>query len=276
MTDSAATASATKSKTTEKIPSAKVTKQTKTVKASKTTRKASAKSVSSKSKTTTKTKKEKPSFSPEYYDLPYKYNQTVVKILAQTPTTLFIYWEISDKDREALKQQYGEYFFEITKPVLVIYNETLGYFFEVDINDFANSWYLHVNDSNCEYKIELGRRPIPVNYDYMPQYDLEKSGPIKPIEAPYIYISSSNELETPNDHILFNKPNKIYFRNIKTNKIIEKDYKNFPFMAKDNHFVSLYELYEDLYAEEISNHHFDLNNPSSGNPSSENLSSKFR
>ena len=36
----------------------------------------------------------------EYYDLPYRYNQTVVKVLAQTPTTLFIYWDISDDDRK--------------------------------------------------------------------------------------------------------------------------------------------------------------------------------
>ena len=220
----------------------------------------------------------KVTFSPEYYDLPYKYNQTVIKILAQTPTNLFVYWEISDEDRESLKKQYGKYFFEITKPVLVIHNQTMNYSFEVDINDFANSWYLHVNDSNCEYQIELGRRPIPINYSYIPQYDLEKEGPIKPVESSYIYISSSNELEAPNDHILFNTKNKLYFRNIKTNQIIEKDIKDFPFVADNNKFISIYKLYEDLYKEEISNNSIDLNNPSSGarNPSSGNPSSKFR
>ena len=35
----------------------------------------------------------------EYYDLPYRYNQTVIKILAQTPHSIFIYWDISDADR---------------------------------------------------------------------------------------------------------------------------------------------------------------------------------
>lgn len=213
------------------------------------------------------------SFSPEYYDLPYKYNKTVVKILAQTPTNLFVYWEISDEDREKLKEQYGEYFFEITKPVLVIHNLTMNYSFEIDINDFANSWYFHVNDSSCEYKIELGRRPIPINYSYMPQYDIEKNGPINPIETPYVYISSSNNLEAPNDHILFNNKNKIYFRNVKTNQIIEKDVKDFPFIVKDNEFVNVYELYKKLYKDEISDGKFDRMNPSSGNPSSGNLSS---
>ncbi len=212
-------------------------------------------------------------FSPEYYDLPYRYNKTVVKILAQTPTNLFVYWEISDEDREKLKEQYGEYFFEITKPVLVIHNLTMNYSFEIDINDFANSWYFHVNDSSCEYKIELGRRPIPINYNYMPQYDVEKNGPINPVQTPYVYISSSNNLEAPNDHILFNNKNKIYFRNVKTNQIIEKDVKDFPFIVKDNKFINIYELYKKLYKDEIIDGRFDRMNPSSGNPSSGNLSS---
>ena len=47
----------------------------------------------------------------EYYDLPFKYNKTVVKTLAQTPTTLFVYWEISDEDVEKYKGQYGENFY---------------------------------------------------------------------------------------------------------------------------------------------------------------------
>ena len=228
--------------------------------------------VEEKKATSIKPKKEK-TFSPEYYDLPYKYNKTVVKILAQTPTNLFVYWEISEEDREKLKKQYGEYFFEITKPVLVIHNLTMNYSFEIDINDFANSWYFHVNDSSSEYKVELGRRPIPVNYSYIPKYDVEKNGPINPIQTPYVFISSSNNLEAPNDHILFNNTNKIYYRNVKTNQIIEKDIKDFPFIVKDNEFVNVNELYKKLYKDEISNGDLGRFNPSSGNPSSGNLSS---
>ena len=40
-----------------------------------------------------------PEYLLEYYDLPYRYNETIVKILAQTPKKLFVYWDISDKDR---------------------------------------------------------------------------------------------------------------------------------------------------------------------------------
>ena len=94
----------------------------------------------------------------EYYDLPYRYNQTVVKILAQTPNILFVYWDISDTDRNNFISQYGENFFNNTIPVLLIINKTMNYSYEIQINDFANSWYLHVNDANCEYQVELGRR----------------------------------------------------------------------------------------------------------------------
>jgi len=214
-------------------------------------------------------------FSPEYYDLPFKYNQTVVKILAQTPTNLFIYWEISDEDRENLKNKYGQYFFEITKPVLIVHNITFNYSFEIDIDDFANSWYLHVNDSNSEYKVELGRRPIPVNYNYISNYDIEKNGPINELQIPYVYISSSNELDTPNDKILFNKISKLYFRNVKTNDIVEKDISDFSSIYKDGIFINIYKLYQELYKEEIKNDSFNLYNPSSGNISSGSFSSRF-
>ena len=148
--------------------------------ASKTTKVVKAKKVAtSKSKKQTVSKKKIEIL--EYYDLPYRYNQTVVKLLAQTPTTLFVYWDISDSDRENLIKSYGEKFFEETKPVLIIHNETNNYSFEVDINDFANSWYLHIPDSKCVYNIELGRRPI---------YKQNIQNNINHTKTNYIYITS--------------------------------------------------------------------------------------
>ncbi len=201
----------------------------------------------------------KKTYSPEYYDLPFKYNKTVVTILAQTPTNIFVYWEISDKDRENLKKRFGKYFFEITKPVLIVHNITKNYSFEIDINDFANSWYVNVNDSNSEYQIELGRRPIEVNYSYIPEYDKEKNGPIEPLTVPYIYISSSNDLVVPNDHVLFNWTNKVYFKNVKTSEIVEKHIKDFPRINGYGKIidVDIYELYKNEFEENY------LKNPSS-------------
>ena len=146
----------------------------------------------------------------EYYDLPYRYNETIVKILYQTPETLFVYWDISDSDRENYIKQYGENFFNITRPVLIVHNDTMNYSFEISINDFANSWYLHINDSKCDYRVELGRRP---NY-----YNEEATKEIQEkIHTDYIHVSTSNGIESPNDHVLFNtnENNTIKIRNVK-------------------------------------------------------------
>ena len=252
------TKTTTKAKTTKKadIPKATSTKKTSTVKKAPTTKKTSAtkkastakKTSTTKNKTTKKTTKQKITTNiVEYYDLPQKYNKTIVKILAQTPKTLFIYWEISDDDIEKFKKDYGENFFEATKPVLIVHNYTLNYSFEVEINDFANSWYLHVNDSRSDYRIELGRRPLQVNEN---------------IKTDYIYITSSNEIESPNDHILFNNSQKmVYFRNVKTNKETAKPFASLSFIKNMGKIYEIYDLYQELYKNEENIE--DLTNPSS-------------
>lgn len=260
----------TKKEDTEKIRSSNSSSKTtnKTASSKKTNSKISKDNIKSKvnnKKTSTKsTKKDtskkrtssikKNNSIVEYYDLPYRYNQTIVKILAQTPKSLFVYWDISDEDKENYKLKFGEKFFENTKPVLIIYNDTLHYSFEVDINDFANSWYLHVNDSKSDYRIELGRRPIIYN---------EK------IEKNYIYITSSNKIESPNDHILFNKDQKmVYFRNVKTNKETKKSVSNLSFIRNMGKIYNIYDLYKEIYKNENVEEIYDLSNPSS-HPSSQ-------
>lgn len=195
----------------------------------------------------------------EYYDLPYRYNQTVVKVLAQTPTTLFIYWDISDKDRENFIRQYGADFFNNTKPVLIIHNKTMNYSFEIEIDDFANSWYLHVNDSNCEYCVELGRRPKYNNSE--PQINIPNN---------YLYVSSSNEIDSPNDHVLFDKALKtVYFKDVKTNIVTAKDITSISFLRNMGRIYNLYDLYSDFTKNAWINHwQLDLKNPSSSNPGS--------
>ena len=172
----------------------------------------------------------------EYYDLPYRYNQTVVRVLAQTPTTLFIYWDISDIDRVNFVKHYGEDFFNNTKPVLVIHNNTMHYSFEIEIDDFANSWYLHVNDANCEYTVELGRRPK--------YYNSEKH---VNIQNDYLYITSSNVIEAPNDHVLFDRNIKnVYFKDVKTNIVTAKDITSISFLRNIGRIYNLYDLQSDF------------------------------
>lgn len=252
--------SKTKNTTSKDI---KNNKTSSTTKKSSSTKTKTIKKVNSKNSTSKPSKIKKANII-EYYDLPYRYNQTVVKVLAQTPNNLFIYWDISDKDRNNYKKQYGEKFFENTKPVLIVHNDTLNYSFEVDINDFANSWYLHINDAKCDYRIELGRRPIT---------KLEKNE-----NTNYIYISSSNEIEAPNDHVLFNKnQNMVYFKNTKTGTVTNKKISaNISFMRNMGKIYNIYDLYKAIYKDENIEEIFDLSNPSSGNPSSGFSSSQFK
>lgn len=271
---------ATTKKTTTKTSTAKKTSTTKkaaTTKKSKTTKKVT--TTKTKKTTTTKTTKSRKTTKEilpeeitastdltkkieilEYYDLPYRYNQTVVKVLAQTPTTLFIYWDISDDDRNRFVEQYGEDFFNNTKPVLVIHNNTMHYSFEIEIDDFANSWYLHVNDANCEYSVELGRRPK--YYNESRHVDIPNN---------YLYVTSSNTIEAPNDHVLFDKNIKtVYFKDVKTNIVTAKNITSISFLRNMGKIYNLYDLQSDFTKNAwINSNHWqlDLKNPSSGSSS---------
>lgn len=246
-------------------------------------------STSIKKSTTTKksiekntTKKINPALAEviEYYDLPYRYNETVVKVLYQTPDTLFVYWDIADSDRENYIKQYGENFFNITRPVLIVHNDSMNYSFEIPINDFANSWYLHINDSKCNYRVELGRRPNYYNQETIKEIQ-------ENIKTDYIYVTSSNKIESPNDRVLFstNENNTVKFRNLKNHQ--EKSVslydiiKHLPAMKKAENIPYISEellqtIYSGIYQNEDIKLFEKLSNPSSGgNPSSGSMSSRF-
>lgn len=192
----------------------------------------------SKKKNTNKKEKSK---LIEYYDLPNKYNKTVIKVLFQTPKKLFVYWEISESDRMKLLNDNGNDFFEHSTPFLIVKNDTKNYSFEIQISDYANCWYFDVPDSNCQYSVELIRKinNIPIS------------------------ITQSNELEVPNNHILFEQNRKeIFFKNVKTNNITCKNLTNLHFInyigiAKP---VTLNAFYNKFYDEKDL---YSTNNPSS-------------
>lgn len=223
-----------KKATTSKKPTTKTSKSEKVTKAVEKTTSSTKKTT--KKSTTRATKKAVASM--EYYDLPSVYDKTVVKILAQTPSCLFVYWEISEEDRKKLQAQYGEGFFQDTKPYLSITNETMNYSFETEINDYANSWYVHINDSDCKYSIKLIRKPI--NHEVS-------------ISVPVIDITSSNEMNTPNDHILFDKLGKtVFFRNVKTDAVKEKDISSISFINNIGRIYNIYDFYKEIYKDELN------------------------
>jgi len=287
----AATKKSTAKTKTAKTTTAKKATKTTSKKATTTTKKTTAtKKVASKKSTSTKKastvkKVTRKAVKPiaevvEYYDLPYRYNETIVKILYQSPDTLFVYWDISDSDRENYIKQYGENFFNITRPVLIVHNDTMNYSFEIPINDFANSWYLHINDSKCHYRVELGRRPNYYNQEVIKEIE-------ENIKTDYIYVTSSNKIESPNDRVLFNtnENNTIRFRNVKNyeEKLVSlydivkrlpamKKVENIPYISEE----LLQNIYAGIYQSEDISLFERLSNPSSaGNPSSRSMSSRF-
>lgn len=233
-------ATTTKEATAKKPTGSKKTVPQKTAASRKTT---------TKKTTTSKVKKLENNIIAEYYDLPYRYNETIVKILYQTPTVLFVYWDISDSDREKFLQEYGPNFFEISTPILKIFNLTKNYNFEIEINDFANSWYIQVQDANCDYKVELGRR---INNQEVQRSD-------------YIYVSSSNQINFPNDHILLEElPDHLRFKNVKTNQITIKDIRSLHLIGI-NKVHNIHEFYKKFYRGEILE---EINHKKFLNPSS--------
>lgn len=213
-------------------------------------------------------KKETKKFEPllEYYDLPYRYNETVVKILAQTPKRMFVYWDISDNDREKYVKTFGEDFFYKTYPVLLLYNEDKKYVKEIPIDDFANSWYIDIQDPKTKYTIQLGRKFR--DYSGVSNIDMQKVIENSIIlHTDYLPFANSNVLEIPNDHVLLEKlPDFFVFRNVKTNQETTRDLRKFKTALGKNYGVK--EFYEEYYKDEISEGMFDMANPSSNLTSS--------
>jgi len=214
----------------------KTTKNEKDTKA-KTKKTSTRKTTSSKkttaSKKSTVTKKRTPKKVPniiEYYDLPDRYDKTMVKLLFQTPKRLFVYWEISEADRKIFLEKNGKDFFENTVPYLVVRNKTKNYTFEIEINDYANSWYFDIPDSNSEYDVELIRKNRISNIS--------------------VQITSSNHLEVPNNKILFDQNRKeIFFKNVKTASVTSKNVANIQFIAHAGKIQKAQNFYTNFYKE---------------------------
>ena len=246
--------STTKTATSKTTKSSAATKTTKSTTSTKVAKISTSNKKTTRNKTTSSIKKVENNVVAEYYDLPYRYNETIVKILYQTPNILFVYWDISDADRKKFTDEFGDDFFNVTKPILKIFNLTKNYNFEVEIDDFANSWYINVNDADCDYKVELARKPISLEAN---------------INSDYIYISSSNDIEFPNDHILLEQlPNKVNFKNVKTNTVSSKDIGSLRLIGI-NKLYSVYDFYKKLYKDEILDEFNSkrINNPSSSTSS---------
>lgn len=92
----------------------------------------------------------------EYYELPIKYDETVIRLLVQSPKRMYVYWDIADDTVKNFSENFFDY--SNSTPVLRVINLTKNYFYEIPIDPFANNYYIDVEDENCNYRVELGRK----------------------------------------------------------------------------------------------------------------------
>ena len=96
------------------------------------------------------------SYKSEYYELPTKYDKTVVKLLVQSPTRMFAYWDISENSIKEFSRKNAKY--DYCTPFLRITNLSMNYSYEIQISPFSNNYYIEIKDSDCDYKVELIRK----------------------------------------------------------------------------------------------------------------------
>ena len=163
----------------------------------------------------------------EYYELPTKYNETIVRLLVQSPTRMYAYWEVSDSSIKNFDNQKVDY--NSSTPVLKITNLTMGYSYEVKIDPFATNYWIDVKDVNCQYKVELGRRD---NNKYVSIYESNKV--TIPRSAP-VYQKEAEEIIYRN-YIRLEKTEKftIYYKQREFNPQNKQEYYGLSFGPEDS------------------------------------------
>jgi hypothetical protein len=108
-----------------------------------------------------------PIAGPRYFfhtDIPDVYNDTYMRALPRDPEWIFVYWEISESSRSGLKGKMGEAAYHSSKKLLRLYDVTdrnydgsnAQSYTDIEINDYANNWYIRVPEPGKTYLVECG------------------------------------------------------------------------------------------------------------------------
>ncbi|HHV99901.1 MAG TPA: DUF4912 domain-containing protein [Clostridiaceae bacterium] len=92
------------------------------------------------------------------YRLPQSYNDNSITLVAQSPHLLYAYWEISEDKKRQFIECFGQELWNASIPVLKVFNITKNKVLFTRTNEFSNSLYMEVPDSNCSYIAEIGRK----------------------------------------------------------------------------------------------------------------------
>ena len=96
-------------------------------------------------------------------ELPSFYDQDKIILQVRDPRWLHTYWEIRGQTIQGLKSKLGDDFYQ-AKKVLRVYDVTnilfngsnANSFFDIQINDFANSWYVDTAGPGRAWCVDLG------------------------------------------------------------------------------------------------------------------------
>ena len=174
----------------------------------------------------------------EYYELPTKYNETVVRLLVQSPTRMYVYWEVADKTIKNINAKNIDY--NASTPILKISNLTMDYSYEIEIDPFTTNYYIEVKDADCSYKVELGRK----------------------YHNKFVSIFASNNVTIPRSAPIFTdkESEEIIYRNCmrltQTDKFtiyyqINKDSKKFNPKLKQDYYALSFDVHETFSSGEL-------------------------
>lgn len=99
-------------------------------------------------------------------ELPAKYGVDEIVALVKDPYWLHAYWEVTAAKQQEISQMFGPQAWEESRPVIRVYDVTAGDdpdgggntpYFDVEIDEGANNWYLYLGQPNRSFRLELGR-----------------------------------------------------------------------------------------------------------------------
>ncbi|MFA4989930.1 MAG: DUF4912 domain-containing protein [Candidatus Omnitrophota bacterium] len=101
-------------------------------------------------------------FSPE---LPSQYEQDRMVLLVRDPWWLYTYWELKQETVEKIKSELKDEFYK-AKRILRVYDVTniifdglnAHRFFDIEIHEFANNWYIDTAGPGKSWCVDLGLR----------------------------------------------------------------------------------------------------------------------
>lgn len=96
-------------------------------------------------------------------ELPSYYDQDKIILQVRDPRWLHAYWELKNQTIEGLKRKLGDDFYR-AKKILRVYDVTniifngfnANSFFDIQYNDFANSWYIDTAGPGRSWCVDLG------------------------------------------------------------------------------------------------------------------------